>query len=151
MTSASSTKNPESTRLQGAPKNAEQVEKAVALGKEMMKKGDEVTKVEVARAMYDLVHEESREVIVQAFIAGANALTQQECPPDMRSRLLALQSVAFLGSTPIGSPITGMIADNISAEWALAYGSVISLMGVGVASVYWNAGTRQAAELSTTS
>jgi len=86
-----------------------------------------------------------------AFIAGANALTQQECPPDMRSRLLALQGVAFLGSTPIGSPITGMIADNISAEWALAYGSVISLMGVGVASVYWNAGTRQAAELSTTS
>jgi MFS family permease len=74
-----------------------------------------------------------------AFIAGANAITQQECPPDMRSRLLALQAVAFLGSTPIGGPLTGFIADNVSAEWALAYSSVVSLVCVGVAIVYWSA------------
>lgn len=85
-----------------------------------------------------------------AFIAGANALTQQESPPDMRSRLLALQAVAFLGSTPIGGPITGFIADNVSAEWALAYSSVVSLGCVAVAATYWKAGQRQAApELST--
>jgi MFS family permease len=77
-----------------------------------------------------------------AFVAGANAITQQECPPDMRSRLLALQAVAFLGSTPIGGPITGVIADNISAEWALAYSSVISLICVGIAGTYWRAGSR---------
>jgi MFS family permease len=76
------------------------------------------------------------------FIAGANAITQQECPPDMRSRLLALQAVAFLGSTPIGGPLTGLIADNVSAEWALAYSSVISLICVGIAGAYWRAGTR---------
>ena len=72
MTSASSTKNPESTKPEVAAKNAEQVEKAVALGKKMMKNGDEVTKVEVAMAIYELIHEESREVIVQAFIEGAS-------------------------------------------------------------------------------
>lgn len=72
MTSASSTKNPESTKPEVGAKNADQVKKAVALGKEMMKKEDEVTKVEVAMAMYELIHEESREVIVQAFIEGAN-------------------------------------------------------------------------------
>lgn len=72
-----------------------------------------------------------------AFIASANAITQQECPPDMRSRLLALQAVAFLGSTPIGGPITGLIADNVSAEWALAYGSVITLVCVTLAALYW--------------
>jgi MFS family permease len=77
------------------------------------------------------------------FIAGANAIVQQECPPDMRSRLLALQAVAFLGSTPIGGPLTGLIADNVSAEWALAYSSVISLICVGVAGVFWQAGTRE--------
>ncbi|MEO1057175.1 MAG: MFS transporter, partial [Actinomycetota bacterium] len=64
------------------------------------------------------------------FIAGANAITQQEAPSDMRSRLMALQAVAFLGSTPIGGPITGVIADTVSAEWALAYGSVITLATV---------------------
>ena len=40
----------------------------------------------------------------------------------MRSRLMALQAVAFLGSTPIGGPITGWIADAVSAPWSLAYG-----------------------------
>lgn len=64
------------------------------------------------------------------FITAANAITQQESPSDMRGRLMALQAVAFLGSTPIGGPITGIVADNISAEWALGYGSVISLAAV---------------------
>ncbi|MFM7684942.1 MAG: MFS transporter [Actinomycetota bacterium] len=67
-----------------------------------------------------------------AFIAGQNAIVQQESPPDMRGRLLALGAVAFLGSTPIGSPITGWVADNIGAEWSLAYGSVIALIAVSV-------------------
>ena len=40
--------------------------------------------------------------------APATAITQQESPPDMRGRLLALTAVAFLGSTPIGGPITGV-------------------------------------------
>jgi MFS family permease len=83
-----------------------------------------------------------------AFIAGANAITQQECPADMRSRLLALQAVAFLGSTPVGAPLTGWIADNVSAEWALGYSSVVSLMCVAVAAPYWAAGTRQVRELT---
>ncbi len=67
-----------------------------------------------------------------AFIAALNAITQQESPPDMRGRLLALGAVAFLGTTPIGAPITGWIADNVSAEWSLAYGSVITLVVVAV-------------------
>lgn len=71
------------------------------------------------------------------FVAGANALTQQSCPPDMRSRLLALQAVAFLGSTPIGGPLTGWIADSVSAEWSLAYASVIGLLCVAVAGMSW--------------
>jgi predicted MFS family arabinose efflux permease len=67
-----------------------------------------------------------------AFIAGQNAIVQQESPPDMRGRLLALGAVAFLGSTPIGAPITGWIADRISAPWSLAYGSVLTLLSVAV-------------------
>lgn len=71
MTSANGTKKPEPTKPKVAPKNADQVKKAIALGKEMMKKGEEITKADVARAMHELIHEESREVIVQAFIEGA--------------------------------------------------------------------------------
>ena len=67
-----------------------------------------------------------------AFIAGQNAIIQQEAPPDMRGRLLALGAVAFLGSTPIGAPVTGWIADNVGAEWSLGYGSTITLVVVTV-------------------
>jgi len=68
-----------------------------------------------------------------AFISAANSISQQECPPEMRSRILALTAVAFLGSTPIGAPITGWIGDHISAEWSLGYGSVLTLASVVVA------------------
>lgn len=70
-----------------------------------------------------------------AFISASNSISQQECPPEMRSRILALIAVAFLGSTPIGSPITGWIGDHISAEWSLGYGSVITLGSAAVASL----------------
>ncbi len=53
----------------------------------------------------------------------------------MRGRLLALTAVAFLGSTPIGGPITGVIGDRVGAEWALAYGSLATLVAVAVAAV----------------
>ena len=67
-----------------------------------------------------------------AFIASQTAIVQQEAPPDMRGRLLALGAVAFLGTTPIGAPITGWIADHVAAEWSLAYGSVITGLAVAI-------------------
>ncbi len=76
-----------------------------------------------------------------AVIAAQNAIVQQESPPDMRGRLLALGAVAFLGSTPIGAPITGWIADHVSAEWSLGYGGVTTLLAVAVGSaVLWRRG-----------
>lgn len=72
-----------------------------------------------------------------AMIASGNAISQQESPPDMRGRLLALTAVAFLGSTPIGGPITGLIADNISPEWSLAYGGVVTLISAAIVLIAW--------------
>jgi MFS family permease len=70
-------------------------------------------------------------------IASGNAISQQESPPDMRGRLLALTAVAFLGSTPIGGPITGLIADYVSLEWSLAYGGVTCFVCVAVLAWVW--------------
>ena len=67
-----------------------------------------------------------------AFIASQNAIFQQESPPDMRGRLLALGAVAFLGTTPVGAPLTGWVADHVGASWSLAYGSVVALSAVSV-------------------
>lgn len=73
-----------------------------------------------------------------AMMAGITSLTQQESPPEMRGRMLALTAVAFLGSTPVGGPVTGLIADTVSAEWSLAYGGSIALV-CGVWMLWWTA------------
>ncbi|MEX1106582.1 MAG: MFS transporter [Ilumatobacteraceae bacterium] len=75
-----------------------------------------------------------------AMIAAVNGITQMESPPEMRGRMLALVAVAFLGSTPIGAPVTGWVADTVSAEWSLSYGSVVALVcAVAGATLRWRA------------
>ena len=75
------------------------------------------------------------------FVTSMNALTQQECPPDMRARILALTAVAFLGSYPIGGPITGLVGDYVGLEWSFAYGAIISLVAIA-GMVWWALGRR---------
>lgn len=57
-------------------------------------------------------------------ISGANAVVQLRAAPEMRGRVLALLSVVFLGSTPIGSPIVGWIGEAVGPRAALAVGAV---------------------------
>jgi MFS family permease len=45
----------------------------------------------------------------------------------MRGRVLALQAIVFLGSTPIGGPIVGAISEHLGARWGLAVGAVATL------------------------
>ncbi len=52
------------------PNNPAAVKKAVALGKELSKVPD-TTKAAVALKMYELIADEPREIIVQAFVDGA--------------------------------------------------------------------------------
>ncbi len=75
------------------------------------------------------------------FVTATNAITQQECPPDMRGRILALTAVAFLGSYPIGGPITGIIGDYVGLGWSLGYGAVITLLAVA-GLIWWALGRR---------
>jgi MFS family permease len=73
------------------------------------------------------------------FVASMNAITQQECPPVMRGRIMALTAVAFLGSYPIGGPITGIIGDEISVQWSLCYGAIITMLATA-GLVWWALG-----------
>jgi MFS family permease len=65
------------------------------------------------------------------YIASTNGIILPRVPPNMRGRVLALQATAFLGSTPIGGPITGWIGDHAGAGWSIAYGGLIALGCVG--------------------
>ena len=64
------------------------------------------------------------------FLTASTAIVQTEAAPEMRGRVLALQAMVFLGSTPVGGPIVGWIAETAGPRWAVALGG---LAGVGAA------------------
>lgn len=72
-----------------------------------------------------------------AWFSSTTGLVQTYGRPEMRGRLLALQSTAFLGSTPIGSPLMGLLADHTNARLPLAVGGTVTVLTVAwtVASV----------------
>jgi MFS family permease len=61
------------------------------------------------------------------FMTAATAITQLAATPSMRGRVLALQAIVFLGSTPIGGPIVGAISERFGAGYGIAVGAVATL------------------------
>jgi MFS family permease len=62
-----------------------------------------------------------------AYVATANTSLQLSTTPAFRGRVMALYAIAFLGSTPIGSPIIGWVAQHHGARSALMVGAVATL------------------------
>ena len=62
------------------------------------------------------------------FAAGVNSLLQLAVEPSMRGRVMALYSVVFLGSTPIGAPIVGWLAEVAGPRAGLALGAAAALV-----------------------
>lgn len=62
-----------------------------------------------------------------AFIATANATLQLRADPALRGRIMALYAIAFLGTTPIGSPLVGWISQVSSPRVALAVGALATV------------------------
>ena len=62
-----------------------------------------------------------------AFTAMSNGVLQTECAPEMRGRVAALFTVAFLGSTPIGGPIIGWVSQLLGPRAGLWVGGVATL------------------------
>jgi MFS family permease len=65
------------------------------------------------------------------FMTAATAITQLAADPSMRGRVLALQAIVFLGSTPIGGPIVGAIAESFGARYGIALGAIATLGAAG--------------------
>jgi MFS family permease len=61
------------------------------------------------------------------FTAMANGVLQTECAPEMRGRVMALFSVAFLGSTPVGGPIVGWVSEQLGPRAGLLLGGLATL------------------------
>ncbi|MHB1517271.1 MAG: MFS transporter [Acidimicrobiales bacterium] len=67
-----------------------------------------------------------------SFLAMGNSTLQLETDPQMRGRVMALWSVAFLGSTPIGGPLIGWITSMAGARVGLGVGALSCFVAAGV-------------------
>ena len=61
------------------------------------------------------------------FMTTSTAIVQIRSDPTMRGRVLALQAIVFLGSTPIGAPIVGYVSQHYGARYGLAIGALAGL------------------------
>lgn len=62
------------------------------------------------------------------FTSLANTMLQLESDDAHRGRVMALWTMAMLGSTPIGAPIIGWIAEAFGARWGLAVGGIAAVL-----------------------
>jgi MFS family permease len=71
-----------------------------------------------------------------AFISLGNSLLQLTSDAQMRGRVMAFWSIAFLGSSTIGGPIVGWFGEFIGPRWGLAIGGLAALVA---AALGWHA------------
>ena len=67
------------------------------------------------------------------FLSTANSTLQLRSSTEMRGRVMSLYLLVFLGSTPIGGPIVGWVAETFDPRAGFAVGGVASLVGAVVA------------------
>jgi MFS family permease len=65
------------------------------------------------------------------FLVASTAIVQIKAAAEMRGRVLALQAMLFLGSTPVGGPIVGWVADRFGARYSIGLGAAAAL-GAGL-------------------
>ena len=62
------------------------------------------------------------------FMTTSTAIVQLRSDPSMRGRVLALQAMVFLGTTPIGGPILGYMCQHFGARSGVAIGGVSAIV-----------------------
>jgi MFS family permease len=92
-----------------------------------------------AAAMPDLIFEAVTLAALGAaavtFVAAVNSTIQLAVSAEMRGRVMALFSIVFLGSTPIGGPLTGWLAEAYDPRVTLVLAGVSGLSAAWAARV----------------
>jgi MFS family permease len=72
------------------------------------------------------------------FAAGVNSALQLAVEPALRGRVMALYSVVFLGSTPIGAPLVGWVAEELGPRAGMVLGAAAALVAAAAAQAFWH-------------
>ncbi|NNN09526.1 MAG: MFS transporter [Acidimicrobiaceae bacterium] len=63
-----------------------------------------------------------------ALISTANSFLQTNSSQEMRGRVMSLYAVAFLGTTPIGAPLIGLVIDHSNPRAGVWLGAAVTLI-----------------------
>ena len=85
-----------------------------------------------------------------AFMSSANATLQLNSSEHMRGRVMSLYATAFLGTTPIGAPIMGLIIGATNPRVGILVGAVLTLATGLLLTVQLRQHARAAAVLQST-
>ncbi|GAA4415558.1 MFS transporter [Georgenia halophila] len=66
----------------------------------------------------------------------ANSTVQMSTEPEMRGRVMSLYMMVFLGTTPIGAPIVGWIAEEFGPRWSVGVGGIASVLIAVIAGLW---------------
>lgn len=67
-------------------------------------------------------------IAAQTFSTTANGTVQLGTEPAMRGRVMAIFLAIQLGTTLVGAPLVGLVADHFGPRWALGVGSLAGLL-----------------------
>jgi MFS family permease len=67
-----------------------------------------------------------------AYMTATTAIAQVRAREDMIGRVLAIQAVLLIGTTPIGAPALGALSDAVGARAPLILGGVVALGAAGL-------------------
>ena len=66
------------------------------------------------------------------FTTAANSAVQLSVDPSMRGRVMGLYILLFLGGTPAGGPLLGLLAERLGGRAPLVLGGLVTLVSVAV-------------------
>ena len=75
-------------------------------------------------------------------MTATTAIAQIRTDQQMIGRVLAIQTVLLIGTTPIGGPILGAISDAFGGRWPVFIGGVAALAAAAFGLLAAAAGTR---------
>jgi MFS family permease len=81
---------------------------------------------------------------VLMFTTTANATVQLAAEPAIRGRVMAVYLLVFLGTTPIGAPIVGVVSEAAGARAGLALGGLSCILAATAAAVAFRRGPHRA-------
>jgi MFS family permease len=70
-------------------------------------------------------------------ITAANSYMQLHTAPSMRGRVMALYLMIFIGGTPFGAPLIGLVGEAWGARWTLLLGGLLTAVGTLAASAWY--------------